>query len=270
MPGSFTNAGEALLLNHLFGGEPLQVPPVLYCAYMVGTPSESGPGSEPGLNSGYARVPMSNNITNFPVTTNQLKTLNIDTLFPEALSNHGLVQAIGVFDSPAVGQGTMLAYSMLPNPVMIEVGDSYRIPAASLTIAFQPGGLSNYSKNGLLNMLFGGNSFNLPTTVYFGYVTTSPTDANPGTEPAIGGYVRVGLPNTVQLFPHSSEGIKTNALEVAYPEATAAQGSIAAICLFDQLSGGNYLHRWELPNPVPVIQGTQPVLSPSTLNVALN
>lgn len=270
MPGSFSNAGEAALLNHLLGGEPFQVPPIWYLGYMVGTPSESGPGSEPGLNSGYARVAVSNDITNFLVTTNQLKILATDTEFPEALSNHGLVQAIGLFDSPAPGQGTMYAYTMLPNPVQINVGDSYRIPGASLTIGFQPGGLSNYAKNGLLNMMFGGNSFQLPTSVYFGYTSATPSDANPGTEPTTGGYARVGLPNTVQLFPHASEGVKTNALEVAFPEATAAQGSIDAIQLFDQLSGGNFLCWWTLPNPVPVIQGTDPVLSPSTLNLVLN
>lgn len=270
MPGSLTNYGEAQLINHLLGGEPFQIPPIWYIGYMVGTPGESGPGSEPGLNSGYARVPVSNDITNFPVTTNQLKILAEDVVFPEALSNHGLVQAIGIFDSPAVGQGQMFAFSMLPAPVQIAVGDSYRIPGGAMTIKFNPGGLSNYSKNGLLNMAFGGNTLNLSTVLYFGYSTTSPTDATPGTEPAVGGYVRIGLPNTVQLFPHASEGLKTNALEVVFPEATAAQGSIAAIQCFDQLSGGNYLARWELPNPVPIIQGMEPTIAPSALNTTLD
>lgn len=270
MAGSLTNTAEAELLNHVLGGEPLSSRPILYLGYMVGTPTESGPGSEPGLNSGYDRVPVANNITNFPVCTNQIKILATDVVFPEALSNHGLVQAVGIFDSPAVGQGRMLAYSPLPAPVDITVGDSYRIPASSITIKFNAGGLSNYAKNGLLNKMFGDATFNLPTTLYFSYCTTTPTDAAPGTEPSTGGYARVGLPNTVQLFPHASEGIKTNAVEVAFPEATASQGSMAAVQIHDQLSGGNYLGRWELPNPFAIALGTQPVAAPSTLNVTLD
>ncbi len=267
---SLSDRAEAEALNHLFGGQPLQSRPILYLGYMVGTPAETGPGSEPGLNSGYARVPVANNVTNFPVTSNQIKVLNIDTIFPEALSNHGLVQAVGIFDSPAPGQGQMLAYTMLPAPVQISVGDSYRIPAASLTMAFNAGGLSNFAKNGLLNKMFGDVTFNLPTTLYFSYATTTPTDAAAGTEPAVGGYARVGLPNTVQLFPQAFEGSKVNALDVVFPEATAAQGTMAALQVHDQPSGGNYLARWELPNPVAVITGMEPTISASSLTITLD
>jgi hypothetical protein len=159
---------------------------------------------------------------------------------------------------------------MLAAPVQINLGDSYRIPEGEFTIAFGPGGFSNYTKNGLLNMMFGNNAFDLPTTIYFGYSTSLPSDANPGTEPTVGGYTRIGKPNTVNLFPHAQDGTKTNAEEVAFAEATATQGSMIAIVMFDQLSGGNYLGRWELPNPRAIATGDEPTISPSTLNTLLD
>lgn len=97
MSGSLSDFCEAQLLNQLFGGVPYSTPNILYFGYMVGTAGETGPGAEPN-SGGYARVAVTNNTTNFATTSNQIKTNATEIQFAEATSNHGLIQAIGVFD----------------------------------------------------------------------------------------------------------------------------------------------------------------------------
>ncbi|BDA74376.1 hypothetical protein CAL7716_085420 [Calothrix sp. PCC 7716] len=265
--GSFTDYCEAQLLNHLFGGMPYNFPTVLYFGYMVGVPGETGPGAEPNFGS-YERVQVNNNTVNFPITTTQSKTNATEITFEEATANHGLVQALGIWDSPVAGN--LLAYFPLANPINISASDAMKIPAASLTFGFQAGGLSNYVKNAFLNALFGGVPFNLIPIIYVGYSTTAPTDAAPGTEPAVGGYSRVQVANSAQMFPASSTGVKLNALDINFPEATASQGTATHIQFFDSLSGGNYLGRYPLAPVQAISQFTIPVLGANAIQITLD
>jgi hypothetical protein len=267
MPGSLTDYCEAQLLNHLFGGVPYNTSPILYLGYMVGTPGETGPGAEPNFGS-YDRIAVTNNTLNFPITSNQIKTNATEVVFNEATANHGLVQAIGIWDSPVAGN--LLAYFPLANPVNIAASDAMKIPVGSLTMSFAAGGFSNYTKNAFLNFLFGGVPFNLIPILYAGYSTTAPTDAVPGTEPAVGGYARSQLANTSTLFPIASTGVKTSALDISFPEATASQGTATHIQFFDALSGGNYLGRYALAPVQAISQFTIPVIAANSMNVTLD
>ena len=267
MPGSLTDYLEARLLNHLFGGSPYDFPTVLYFGYMVGTPGESGPGAEPNIGS-YARVAIPNTTENFDITNNQIKTNKTEMVFPEATSNHGLVQALGVWDSPIAGN--LLAYFPFNSPINISASDAMRVPAGAMLFQFAPGGLSNYVKNGFLNNLFGGVPFNLISILYVGYSTTAPTDAVPGAEPSDGGYSRVSIANSPQMFPNSSVGVKSNALDITFPEATDTQGTATNIQFFDSLSGGNYLGRYSLAPVQAINQYTIPVLPANSVNITLD
>lgn len=268
MTGSLTDYGEAQLLNQVFGGIPYTIPTTLYFGYMVGTPTDQGPGAEPNAGA-YQRIGVTNNTTNFPVTTNQIKSNGTDIQFVEATANHGLVQAIGIWDSPS--SGNMLAYGLLNNPITIGVGDAMKLPSGSLTIQFAAGGVSNYVKNAILNDLFGNVPFSVIPTLYFGYSTSTPTDAVAGTEPSGGGYARVGLANNTNLFPSATQGTKANALEIDFPEATDnSQGTAAYVQVFDAVTGGNYLGRYVLSSPQAITQGTVPVIPVNTFTVSLD
>ncbi|MBD2771144.1 phage tail fiber protein [Iningainema tapete] len=267
MPGSLSDYAEAQLLNQLFGGVPYAIPNILYFGYMVGVPGETGPGAEP--NSGnYQRVAVTNNTTNFPVTANQIKTNAIEIQFESATSNHGLVQAVGIWDSPT--SGNMLVYFPLANPISIGVSDAMRIPAASLTLQFNTGGLSNYVKNALLNTLLGNVPFNIIPILYFGYATSTPTDAVAGTEPSAGAYARVGVANNTNLFPAATLGSKANALDINFPEATASQGTVTNVQIFDAQSGGNYLGRYAFGTPQSITTGTIPSIPANTFTITLD
>ena len=265
--GSLTDYCEAQLLNHLFGGVPYNTPQILYFGYMVGTPGETGSGAEPNFGS-YDRIGVTNNTLNFPLTSNQTKTNATEIIFDEATANHGLVQAIGIWDSPVAGN--LLVYFPLANPINIAASDAMKIPVGSITMQFAAGGFSNYVKNAFLNMLFGNVPFNLIPLLYVGYSNTAPTDATSGTEPAVGGYARVAVANSSNLFPVASTGIKTNALDINFPEATASQGSATHIQFFDALSGGNYLGRYALSPVQAISQYTIPVLSANSVNITLD
>ncbi|MCC5640631.1 hypothetical protein LC593_33330 [Nostoc sp. CHAB 5844] len=267
MPGSLTDYCEAALLNQLFGGTPYSTPNTLYFGYMVGVAGETGPGAEPN-SGGYARVAVTNNTTNFAVTSNQIKTNATEIQFAEATANHGLVQSIGIFDSPV--SGNLLVYFPLANPVNITVGDAMRIPVGSLTIQFTAGGLSNYVKNALLNQLFGNVPFNLITTLYIGIATSTPTDAVPGTEPNTGSYARAGITNNTNNFPTATIGSKTNATAISFPEATASQGTATHVQFFDAVSGGNYLGRYAMQPTQQITIGTIPSIPPNALTVTLD
>jgi hypothetical protein len=265
--GSLTDYSEAQLLNHLFGGVPYNTPPTLYFGYMVGIPGEAGAGAEPNFGA-YERIAVTNNTLNFPITSNQIKTNATEIVFQEATANHGLVQALGVWDSPM--SGNLLAYFLLSNPINIAVADAMKIPVGSLTMQFVTGGFSNYVKNNILNMLFGGVSFNVISLLYAGYSTSTPSDALPGIEPTIGGYARVSMTNNSNLFPITSTGIKTNALDITFPEATASQGTATHLQFFDSPGAGNYLGRYALSPTQAISQFTIPVIAANSFQVTLD
>jgi hypothetical protein len=267
MPGSFSDFCEAKILDHLFGGIPFAISSTLYLGYMVGPAGETGPGAEP--NSGnYSRAAVNNDTVNFPLTSNLIKQNGAEIQFEEATSNHGLVQAIGIFDSPA--SGNMLVYFPLVTPIAISSGDAMRIPVGSLTIQFQTGGLSAYVKNGILNHLLGNVPFNIIPNLYAGYMVSAPTDAVAGTEPSAGSYARVALANTSLLFPPTQTGIKRNGNNIDFAEATAAQGTVTHVGFWDAPSGGNYLGGYSL-SPVQVVGvGSIPVVPANTITITLD
>lgn len=267
MPGSLSDYCEAALLNQLFGGTPYNTPTNLYFGYMVGAPGEAGPGAEPNF-GGYQRVTVTNNTQNFAITSNQIKQNTTEIQFSEASSNHGLVVALGVWDSPT--SGNMLAYFPLATPVNISVGDAMKVPVGSITLQFEAGGLSNHVKNGLLNMLLGGIPFSAPGTHFFALSTTTPTDAVAGTEPSTGGYARVAIANTSINFPPTSVGTKILGSDVNFPESTGNQGTVTHVQIFDAASGGNYLGRYALSGSQAITTGTIPVIPANSLTFTLD
>lgn len=267
MSGSLSDFCEAQLLNQLFGGVPYATPNTLYFGYMVGVASETGPGAEPN-SGGYQRIAVTNNTTNFAITANQTKINATEIQFAEATSNHGLVQALAVFDSPS--SGNMLVYFPLASPINITIGDAMRIPVGSLQVQFTAGGLSNYVKNALLNQLFGNVPFNVITSLYVAYATSSPTDALAGTEPSGNGYARVGVTNNSNNFPIATLGSKVNALDINFGEATGSQGTATHVQLFDAPAGGNYLGRYALFPTQIISAGTIPTIPANALTTTLD
>jgi hypothetical protein len=102
-------------------------------------------------------------------------------------------------------------------------------------------GKSDYLENKVLDLLLGGVSYTVPTTVYIALYTAAPTDAGGGTEVSGGGYARVAVTNNATNFPAASGGSKSNGTTITFPTATADWGTVVAVGIFDASTSGNLL-----------------------------
>lgn len=103
---------------------------------------------------------------------------------------------------------------------------------------------SDYLENKVVG-LYNGASITAPGTVYLALFTTAPTDAGGGVEVTGGSYVRLAKTTVVANFTVNG-GTVTNATVFAWPDATAAWGTIVAIGIFDAETAGNLLHHGAL------------------------
>lgn len=96
---------------------------------------------------------------------------------------------------------------------------------------------SNYLETELLDHVFANNAYTSPTTVYVGLFTSSPTDANSGTEVSTSGtaYARQAGSFTV------SGNTATTSAAIEFPTATASYGTVSHIGIYDASSAGNLL-----------------------------
>jgi hypothetical protein len=105
------------------------------------------------------------------------------------------------------------------------------------------GSFSNYWEDLILDFLLGGGVLTPPAHVYVALYTVAPTDAGGGTEVTqVGGtdYARVEVDNDADAWPLCTPGTgaKANGEEIAFVEAGASWGEVAAFALFDSAIGG--------------------------------
>jgi hypothetical protein len=100
---------------------------------------------------------------------------------------------------------------------------------------------TTYSALKVLDLIFGGQAFTPPATLYWTLTTTVPTKAAAGTPVAWTGYARVAQTNNLTNWPSAEP--KVNATAVTWPAVPASTGSrvIVGIEIYDALTGGNRL-----------------------------
>ena len=110
MPGSFTDYAEGKVLGHLFGGTSYAAVATWYIGFFSTAPTDSAAGTELS-GSGYARVAVLNNTTNFPaVSAGSPVVTGVDITCFTASGSHTAV-AVGIFD--ALTSGNLVAWSWL-------------------------------------------------------------------------------------------------------------------------------------------------------------
>lgn len=110
--------------------------------------------------------------------------------------------------------------------------------------------LSDYAKNKLLDLIFGGTAWSTkPGTLYFALFTSAPDDTGGGTEVSAGGYARVSKTVGGTDFEASTaNGVAvTNKTAVQFPVATAAWGTVTHWGVYDASTGGNLIFWGPLP-----------------------
>lgn len=120
-----------LVLNNFFRGDAMTIPATWYLALYTVAPSDAGGGTEVS-GGGYARLALTKNTTVFAASTARQTGINSTASYPEATANWGSVVAVAFFDAPA--SGNMMWWGTLDAAQVINVGDTFRIPAGAAGI----------------------------------------------------------------------------------------------------------------------------------------
>ena len=126
MAGGKSNYLNNKFLNMIFNGAAFTPPTTLYCGLFTAAPTDAGGGTEVS-GGAYARVAVTPNSTNFPVTSTQSISNAIPITFPTATANWGTVVAAAFFDA-ATG-GNMLYWGPLSVNQTINSGSQFQLPA---------------------------------------------------------------------------------------------------------------------------------------------
>ncbi len=130
-----TDQRKAEILNALYGGAALTVGANIHVALSTTTPTSAGANFTEPVGSGYARVQVANNVTNFPAATvanPAVKNNGTEIAFPAATGNWGTVTHFGLWTA-ATG-GTLLDWGALPTSKTIGAGDTARFAVGALVM----------------------------------------------------------------------------------------------------------------------------------------
>ena len=135
-----TQGIQQSLIDHIFGGGNYTRPATLYLGLSTTTISATGTNITEPSGNGYARVSITNNTTNFPVSTTvggkAVKTNGVTLQFPEATGAWGTVT--NWFLSTASSGGTIVAYGVLGTSRAIIATDIPIVQANQLVIRLAP------------------------------------------------------------------------------------------------------------------------------------
>lgn len=131
-----SNAIATAIYQHLFGDVPYTAPATLYVALAKGPVSESDDGStfDEADYTGYARVPITNNLTNFPAPLNGAGSNGIDITFPQSTGGTNTIQEVIFLDSGTIGAGTIIGGGSLTTPNVLVSGEQLVINATEFEI----------------------------------------------------------------------------------------------------------------------------------------
>lgn len=126
----------------------------------------------------------------------------------------------------------------------------------------------------LINHIFGGGDYARPATLFLGLSTTavSATGTNI-TEPSGNGYARVSLTNNTTNFPNATtdtgKAVKTNGVDIEFPEATGAWGTVSHWFLSTASSGGTIIAYGALETSRSVVASDIPIVKANQLVIRL-
>ena len=160
--GSLSNFGENALLNHLLN-TAYTAPTTVYLTLNTADPTDAGTGasmSETANASGYARQAIT-----FGVPSARRTTQSADISFPVATGNYGAaITHWAIVDALTYGTGNMLAHGAFASSFTPLTGNQPKVVTALQEVYVQfdassGAGLSDYSANNLLNLMFRNQAF---------------------------------------------------------------------------------------------------------------
>lgn len=118
-------------LDHVLGNSAWSAPGTVYISLFTVTPTDAGGGTEVTGGS-YARVTVTNNLTNWPAASGGAKANGTAISFPQCTVNWGTVVAFGIHDAATVGN--LLYWGAISPTKAINVGDTASFAVGDLDI----------------------------------------------------------------------------------------------------------------------------------------
>lgn len=142
--------------------------------------------------------------------------------------------------------------------------------------------MSNYLENKLIDHIFRGVAYSVPTTLYIALYTATPSDSGGGTEVTGNNYARPSLAAnttnwaatngaTLTTNPSSGNtGTTSNNAVITFNTPSGSWGTVTHFGIFDALSGGNLLF-WGALSASKLVQSGDAVSIPiSNLQIQLD
>jgi hypothetical protein len=133
MPSSLSNTTLSNVLDYLYGNTSPPSRGTLYFALFTAAPSASGGGTEVTGGS-YARVAVTNNTTNFPPTSGNIKSNGTAIIWPTSTAAWGTLVAWAVYDASSAGN--LLDWGLLNTSQIMNSGDGYQLAIGQFTVTF--------------------------------------------------------------------------------------------------------------------------------------
>jgi len=124
---AFSDYTEDQLVNLLLRGIPFTSPATIYVGLHLSSPTDANIGIEV-IGGSYSRQAISFDPPSSGVTLNSSVVV-----FPTATASWGTVTHFGLYDSS--GAGNLLMWGALSNPIVLDSGDSFTIPAGTLSVS---------------------------------------------------------------------------------------------------------------------------------------
>jgi len=131
MTGSKSDYLENELLDHVLGGADYGRPATVHVALYTVAPTDAGGGTEVS-GGAYARVPVTNNATNWPAASAGAKSNGTEITFPTAEADWGECVAFAILD--AASNGNFLYWADLTTSKTIGNGDTAKFGVGDLVI----------------------------------------------------------------------------------------------------------------------------------------
>lgn len=134
MPSFATNYERNLIAANRFSAQPSGTPVTYYAALLLVAPAVDGTGFTEVAGSGYARVALTNNGTNFSVTTDTATNATLIAWPTATGGNYGTVVGVALFDS--TGSTEIRYYFELTTPILFNENDTPQIQVNNLLITY--------------------------------------------------------------------------------------------------------------------------------------
>lgn len=273
MAGELSDSAEIGLLDHLLKGSAYPyAAEVRYLAIWKGDPGEDGQSGSEASYTGYSAQAIVGSGWN--VATGRQIDNNGDVSFGEntgadetgcthwTLWNHATNRAASNF----------LGRAEIPGqPVTVETSSTPTIEDATLVLAWNSGGLSNYACQKLLEHLVVKTQYTQPDCYAF-LSSADPTDSFSGVnEPTSNGYARADANSA--FGTGAAAGAKDNDAIILFPKATGQWLSginLTHAGLYDAASAGNGLCYFALTTAIGVDANERPRFPVGDMNFTIN